>query len=82
LDPVAEALKQKQNLPRREFVLRFILENGKQFLVQFNSKRETIAWLQVRCFNHDSLLSTLIIRVTLFLRSSLQTIFYTLARFS
>jgi hypothetical protein len=32
---------------KREHVLRFILEDGKQFLVQLSSRTETIAWQQV-----------------------------------
>jgi hypothetical protein len=33
---------------KREHVLRFILEDGKQFLVQLSGKTEMVAWLQVR----------------------------------
>jgi hypothetical protein len=32
---------------KRDHVLRFILEDGKQFLVQLNSRSEVISWLQV-----------------------------------
>jgi hypothetical protein len=32
---------------KRDHVLRFILEDGKQFLVQLNSRSEAISWLQV-----------------------------------
>lgn len=33
---------------KRDHVLRFILGDGKQFLIQLNSRSETVAWLQVR----------------------------------
>jgi hypothetical protein len=33
---------------KREHVLRFILEDGKQFLVQLSGKPEMVSWLQVR----------------------------------
>ena len=37
---------------KREHVLRFNLDDGKQFLVQLNSKSEMVSWLQVRTFYH------------------------------
>ncbi|KIM24236.1 hypothetical protein M408DRAFT_27212, partial [Serendipita vermifera MAFF 305830] len=32
---------------KRNFVLRFVLEDGKQFMVQLNNHEETLVWLQV-----------------------------------